>query len=373
MCSDYAISRKLTSIPADVVALQDYQRLAADFMPAAVYEYIHSGGADEFTLNSNRSAFDRIKLYNRVLANVSEASTRLQLFGQTFRHPILLAPVAHQKLVHPQGELATAEAANAMQAGFVSSTLSSLPMESIAANLNQPKWFQLYFQSQRDATLALLRRAEAAGFSAIVVTVDVPINGLRNRIQRAGFQMPAFAQSANIKLKNTAEPLQLAADDSVIFQGIMREAANWNDLQWLRSQTDLPILLKGLSHPDDALRAIETGINGIIVSNHGGRGLDGVPASIETLAAIRQALGPDITILLDSGIRRGTDIVKAIALGANAVLIGRPVMDALAVAGALGVAHMIKLLRDELEVSMALIGANSLSDITSTAIYTNKD
>jgi isopentenyl diphosphate isomerase/L-lactate dehydrogenase-like FMN-dependent dehydrogenase len=369
MPNDYPIINKLDNIPQDVVALSDYHRLAKEFMPFEVYEYIHSGVADEKSLKNNRDAFDKIQLYNRVLADVSQGSTHTELLGKTFRHPILLAPVAHQKLVHHEGELATIEAANAMQTGMVTSTLASTPLEHIAAQSNQEKWFQLYFQAERQQTLDVVKRAEAAGYSAIIVTADVPINGLRNRIQRSGFQLPTSAQAANISSPSARKSIELNDNQSVVFQGIMNSAPTWQDLQWLRNQTQLPILLKGVSHPDDASKAMQLGLNGIVVSNHGGRSLDGIAASIELLPTIRERIGMEATILLDSGIRRGTDVFKALALGANAVMIGRPQIDALAVAGALGVAHMLKLLRDELEVTMALAGTPKISDINASAIY----
>lgn len=370
MNNQYPISSKLDHIPDHVVALSDYERLAVDFIPSPVFEYIHSGAADEITLHNNRTAFDRIQLYNRVLADVSKASTHTQLFGQAFRHPVLLAPVAHQGLVHADGELASAQGASATDSGLVASTLSTFSLEAIAQQQDQAKWFQLYFQPQREKTLQLVRRAESAGYSALVVTVDVPINGLRNRTQRAGFNLPEGLGSGNFPPAENSTPIELTGDESVVFQGIMQQAPGWDDLQWLRDNSQLPILLKGVSHPLDAQRAIACGMDGLVVSNHGGRGLDSVPASIDALRAIRQCIGDQPTVVLDSGIRRGSDVFKALALGANAVMVGRPQLYALAVAGALGVAHMLKLLRDELEVTMALTGCDSITAINSSAIFT---
>ena len=363
----YPISPKLNHIPADIVSLADYEKLAKDFMPEPVYEYINSGCADEITLRNNRSALDRIRLYSRVLADFKQATTATRLLGQSVRHPILLAPVAHQCLVHNDGELASAQAAEAMETGIVTSTLSSHPLEAIAGQTNQLKWFQLYFQPTRQQTLELVQRAESAGYSALVVTVDVPVNGLRNRIQRSGFQLPPEAQNIHGQAQATVE---LTPDQSIVFQGIMSEAPQWQDISWLRQQTQLPIIIKGISHPQDATKAIEAGANGIAVSNHGGRSLDCLPASIELLPAIRRAVGPDTTLLLDGGLRRGSDIFKALALGADAVMIGRPQVYALAIAGALGVAHMLKMLRDELEITMALCGCSTLADITPDCLFT---
>ncbi len=367
----YPIHDKLTQLPSDIVALEDYQRLAPDFIPEPVYTYIRSGGADEHTLQQNRDAFSALSLYNRVLVDFEQASTRTQLLGEDFRHPILLAPVAHQGLVHEDAELATAQAADALDAGLICSTLASKPMEQIAANTQAPKWFQLYFQSSRQQTMALVDRAQDCGYTALVVTVDVPINGLRNHIQRSGFQLPDNVQATHTASRPQT-PVELSPEQSVIFQGLMSEAPTWQDIEWLKQTTQLPIILKGISHPQDAQRALSIGVDGFVVSNHGGRSLDTLPATIDMLPAIRQVVGDTIPLLLDGGIRRGTDVFKALALGADAVLIGRPQIYALAVAGALGVAHMLKLLRDELEVTMALCGCATLEDITTDCLFKPK-
>ena len=276
--------------------------------------------------------------------------------------------MAYHKLVHPDGERATAQAADALEAGFIASTMSSVSLEDIAAELGKNKWFQLYFQTSRDLTLSLVRRAENAGYTALVVTVDAPINGLRNRAQRAGFALPKHVQAVNVADIPVPDPARLTADQSVVFQGLMAHAPTWADLEWLRRATPLPIIVKGILHPDDAARVTATGLAGVVVSNHGGRTLDGLPASLTALPRVRAAVGPDFLVLLDGGIRRGTDVFKALALGANAVLVGRPQVYALAVAGALGVAHMLRLLREELEVTMALTGCPTLASIDANAI-----
>ena len=294
---------------------------------------IEGGVADDLTLQSNRQAFDNIKLKPKVLNDFSQACSQCKLLKQTFKYPMLLAPVAYQKLVHPQGELATIEAANVMDVGFVTSTLSSVLMEDIANNLSTNKWFQLYFQESKQATKSLIERAEKAGYSTIVVTIDAPINGLRNRAQRANFQMPDNVQALNLTQYSGAAPQTLNTGQSIILNGIMNNAATWADIAWLQNQTTLPILLKGITNPDDAEKARKMGLAGIVVSNHGGRTLDGLPATITVLPEIRQRVGQAFTLLLDSGIRRGSDIFKAIALGADAVLIGRPQLHGLAVAG----------------------------------------
>lgn len=356
---------KLSQLPTDLVSLADYARLAESFMPASIWAYIRGAGADEISHDRNRSAFDTLSLYNRILRRFSNASTRLDLLGDEFAYPILLAPVAYHSLVHPDAELATVAGANAMRCSMIASTLSSVTMESMAENLTTPHWFQLYFQATREGTLSLVRRAESAGYSAIVITLDAVINGIRNREQRAAFTMPQGVRALNLLDQPVPAARALNAEDSLILNGIMADGPSWDDLIWLRDQTRLPILIKGVSHPDDAKEVMRLGCQGVVVSNHGGRALDTVPASVERLPAIRSALGEDAVILLDSGVRRGTDVIKALALGADAVLIGRPQLYALAVAGSLGVAHMLKILIDEFEVAMALTGCENLTQITS--------
>jgi len=355
----------LQNIPADIVCLDDYQRYAKEFLAHDIYEYIAAGVADEHTLHRNRSAFANIELKPRLLRDFSGASTQTTLLSHNLAHPFLLAPLGYQQLCHASGELATAIAADAMDTAMVVSTLATASLEDIAAQTDAPKWFQLYFQPQRADTSILIARAEAAGYSAIVVTVDAPLSGLRNRPQRAGFQIPLEIEAVNIS------PAQKLAGQNAILQQLMALAPQWQDLAWLKQQTQLPIIIKGVINPDDAVQLADMGMDGIIVSNHGGRCLDGLPASIDALPAIRDALGSDFPILLDSGIRRGSDIIKSIALGANAVLIGRPQAFSLAVAGALGVAHMLRLLKEELEITMALCGCPHIDDINRDCLFTS--
>jgi len=358
----------LDHIPADIACLDDYEQLSVDFLPHAVREYIASGNADEITLKRNREAFEAIQILPRVLQRCENGSTSTRLFGQQFKHPFLLAPVAHQALVHPQAELATAQAADAMRAGMVASTFASHRLEEIAAQTQQPKWFQIYWQTPRENTLTLLKRAEAAGYSAIVVTVDLPVTGMRNRDQRAGAATQLDFRTPNLDDLPAPPPRQLERTDSLVFKGPMADAPDWDDLKWLKQQTKLPVLVKGILHAGDALMASQIGLDGVVVSNHGGRSLDGIPAAIQCLAGIRKTVGDQFTILVDGGIRRGSDIFKALALGADAVLIGRPQVFALAVAGALGVAHMLRILEQELEINMALAGCPRVKDIKSESV-----
>jgi isopentenyl diphosphate isomerase/L-lactate dehydrogenase-like FMN-dependent dehydrogenase len=275
---------------------------------------------------------------------------------------VLLAPVSHHALVHPDGEIATARAADAQETGMIVSTLSSVPLERVAAELRRNRWFQLYFQSDWRATASLVTRATDAGYGAIVVTVDAPVSGMRNRAERAGFRLPPEVRSANLEFGEPAPP-PLAPGASRVFQGAMAHAPTWDDVRRLRTHTRLPLLLKGIMHPDDARRARDVGVDGIVVSNHGGRALDEAPAPLEVLTSIRAAVGPTVMLLVDGGIRRGGDVFVALALGADAVLIGRPQLYALAVDGAIGVARMLRLIRDELELTMALAGCPTVADI----------
>jgi isopentenyl diphosphate isomerase/L-lactate dehydrogenase-like FMN-dependent dehydrogenase len=366
------LQQPLSSIPAEVSCAQDYELLAPRFMALPTFEYIAGGSAAGITTAANRAAFARWSVLPRILRDVSAGHTRLTLAGSALQHPILLAPVAFQALVHPAGEVDSARAARALDTTIVSSTLSSFSLEDIGRAAGGAHWFQLYFQASRAATLALLRRAEAAGCGAIVVTLDAVIQAPGQRALRAGFRMPADCVAVNLTDAKEA-PQALADGDSRIFQGLMRGAPNWDDLAWLLAQTRLPVWVKGVLHPDDAVRALSLGAAGIVVSNHGGRGLDGAPASLDALPLVRAAVGKTEPLLFDGGIRSGADIFKAIALGADAVMVGRLQVYALSVAGALGVAHMLKCLREEFELCMALAGCAGLADIDGATLWRNPD
>lgn len=354
----------LQAIPADIVSVADYERRVIGHIDATAWAYLQGGAADERTLHDNLDAWTDCKLLPRVLADVRGGHTRCALLGETLAHPIILAPVASQCLFHPEGELATTLAASVMQGAAVISTQASHTLEEIASH-NQSLgqgllWFQLYWQGSRDATLALVKRAETAGYRALMLTVDAPVSGARNREQRAGFRLPAEMANRNV----SPTPLPVVPDgSSMVFDGLMTIAPTWDDVAWLVRQTALPILLKGILHPDDAKKAVDIGASGIAVSNHGGRVLDGVTTTLQALPEIVKAINSQVPVLVDGGIRRGTDILKARALGATAVMVGRPYIYALSVAGALGVAHVIRLLREELEIAMALAGCKTLDDI----------
>jgi len=359
-----AVLPPLQQIPSDVVAVSDYAALAQQRMHAAAWAFVQGGAADELTIKENRAAFARLRLLPRVLNNLSGGHSQVALLGHTHPAPILLAPVAFQQLAHAQGERATVLAASAMNTTMVVSTQAGFSLEELAQQAHAPLWFQLYIQPDREFTAHLVARAQTAGYQALVLTVDAPIHGPRNREQRAGFVLPGHISPVNLHGMRTLPPQSLQpGGPSLLHSQPVRCAATWADVQWLRSLTHLPILLKGIMAADDALRALDAGIDGVIVSNHGGRTLDTLPATIDVLPSIAQAVNGRIPVLLDGGIGRGTDIFKALALGATAVLIGRSFIYGLAAAGAPGVAHVLHILRSELEMSMVLCGCKTLADI----------
>lgn len=358
----------LLPIPPGTVNLADYERHAQARMDANAWAYFSGGAGDEITLRANASAWQQIELAPRVLRPLAHGNTQMQLLGQRLAHPLLAAPMAFQCLAQESGEIGMAYACAAMGAGMVVSTQASQPLDAIADSYLQdaahgPLWFQLYLQHDRAFNIDLLRRAEAAGYQALVVTVDAPTSGVRDRERRAQFRLPAGIGPVNMVGLPAAESVQLTPADSPLFDDLLRHAPTWDDIAWLRNQTTLPILLKGITHPLDAQQAVELGANGIICSNHGGRTLDTMPATARLLPGVVAAVGGAVPVLVDGGIRRGTDVFKALALGASAVLVGRPLVYGLATAGAAGVAHVIRLLRDELEAAMALTGCRSIADI----------
>lgn len=368
----------LTPVPAHIVSLADHEAAAAQVLDGNAWAYFAGGAADELTLAANVQAWQQMALLPRVLMPLQGGHTQVQLLGRTLPHPILLAPVAYQRMAHPDGELATAVAAAAQGAGMVLSTQASTLLEDVAQvyrhmadspapadtrPIQPPLWFQLYLQPERDTTLQLVARAEAAGYEALVLTVDAPVHGARDRERRAGFRLPPGIRAVNLpELPDqipSAQPIQPTSGSA--FDGVLRHAPTWADVRWLVQSTRLPVLLKGILHPDDARQALDCGAAGVIVSNHGGRTLDTALPTAQALPAVAQAVGSQMAVLVDGGIRRGTDVFKAIALGAHAVLIGKPYVYGLAHAGPVGVAHVIRLLRDELEMAMALCGCATLA------------
>ena len=358
------------AIPSGIVSLADHEERARQQLDDNAWAYFSGGAADEITLRANPAAWSQLPLQPRVLRALVGGHTRTTLLGRMLAHPILLAPVAFQCLAHPDGERATAFAAAALGAGLVLSTQSSTPVEVVAQALrgdpgSGPLWFQLYLQHDRGFTRSLVQRAEAAGCEALVLTVDAPASGVRDRERRAQFRLPPGISAVHLAGLAPSPAPQLAPGQSALFDALLHQAPTWDDVQWLQSTTRLPVLLKGILHPDDARQAATLGVAGLIVSNHGGRTLDTAPATAAVLPQVVQAvraIDNSLPVLVDGGIRRGTDVLKAMALGASAVLVGRPAIHGLANAGAAGVAHVLRLLRDELEVAMALTGCATLAD-----------
>lgn len=347
-----------------IVAVDEFEAAARSKLSIMAYEYLASGAADELTLRENRRAFDRIHLLPRHLIDVSRIDTACSLFGRTHPFPILLAPTGYHKLFHPEGEMETVRGANTSESTLVASIFSTVAFEHISAACDRPPWFQLYFNPDRAVTKDLVQRVVSAGCGALCLTVDSPVNQVRDRERRAGFMLPDGMERAN--LSTLGSIIASAAHRPTgrnIYTAVRTADATWKDLEWLRSLVSTPLLVKGIVHSGDAVIALECGCDGLIVSNHGGRVLDSVPAAIDLLSPIVDKVEGRAPVLVDGGIRRGTDIYKALAKGAAAVLIGRPYLYGLAAAGAPGVARVVEILRTELEMTMGLMGRPALPAI----------
>jgi 4-hydroxymandelate oxidase len=350
---------------ASVWTLDDFEALAKDRMNRAAFEYVAGGAGAGITAGWNRAAFDRIQLNPRVLVDVSSIDTKLQLFGREHAFPILLAPTGYHKLVHPEGELESIRGANLSQATFVAACFSTVPYKAIRAAAEQLPWFQLYVQTDRGFTRELVEGVLAAGCEAICVSVDVPVNGPRDRERRAGFKLPPRVERANLAvLGPVISSGSHRPSGRKIYSATHAADVTWKDIEWLRSIIPVPLLLKGVLHASDAVAAADAGCDGLMVSNHGGRSLDSVPAAIDALPAIADRLSGRCPLILDGGVRRGIDVFKALARGATAVMIGRPYLYGLAAGGAEGVARVVEILRTELEMTMGLAGCPSLSQIS---------
>ena len=344
-----------------LVSLDDFERAARERMATMAYEFVASGAGDEITIRWNREDYNKLKLRPRVLVDVEVLDTSLELFGQKSDFPILLAPTALQRLTHPEGEVETARGAGVANATFVVSSLSTRRMADIARATTTPLWFQLYgLNKERHGFVRdVVQEVKASGCRALCVTVDAPVLGARNRQARAGFRIPDVFETPYYPERVGAK----TAAGLPILGGF-----TWKDVAWLRSVTNLPILLKGILNPEDAELAIRAGVDGIIVSNHGGRCLDTLPATISALPAVAEKVAGRVPVLVDGGIRRGTDVLKALALGAKAVLIGRPYIYGLAAGGATGVSRVVEILRDEFKMAMALPGRRTLAEIDRSVI-----
>ena len=360
-----------TGSATDVMAsLDDFETIARTCMTPMAYDYVAGGAGDEHTLGWNRDAYRNIQLRARVLVDVSHIDTRLTLFGQTLPFPILLSPTAYHKLAHPEGELATVRGAGQAGATMIVSSFATTGIEDVARAATRPLWLQIYGQSDRGFTRALVERAEAAGCQALCLTVDTPVLGARNREARAGFALPAGLSRVNLEgLAGVSANASHRPAEGQMYSTVLDPALTWKDVEWLRGFAKVPVLLKGVLDAEDARHAVEAGVAGLIVSNHGARNLDTVPATVTALPRVAESVAGRIPILVDGGIRRGTDVLKALALGATAVGIGRPCLFGLAVNGANGVARVIDILRNEFEIAMALTGRTSLAAIDHTVLW----
>ncbi len=355
-----------TKYPIDFKELEQEAREALEPGP---FGYIRSSAGGEETYNKNISSFSKYSIVPRFLTDVSSLNTEVTILGHTYPHPLFIAPVGVNKIAHEDGEIAVAKAAAKFNFPYIQSTVSSYSIEEIAAATpGSSKWFQLYWSSNKEIAFSMARRAEAAGYEAIVLTVDTVMLGwreedIRNQFSplKRGYGQGNYATDP-VFMAALTEQSQEAIVDSIL-ENIYHPTLNWNDITELRNHTSLPILIKGILHPDDAKLAIEKGIDGIIVSNHGGRQLDGVIASIDALSGIVEAVNGSIPVLFDSGVRRGSDAVKALALGATAVCIGRPFVWGLAAGGQRGVERVLENFLQETKVSISLAGVRNMEEL----------
>jgi len=347
--------------------LAEWESRACAGMERGAYDYFAGGACDERTLDANRAAYDRMLLKPRVLVDVSHLDPATTVLGTPLSFPVMLAPTAFQKLAHPDGERATARAAAAAGTIMVVSTVASTTLEDVAAASSGPKWFQLYVYKDRGLARALVERAESAGYRALVLTVDTPYLGRRERDVRNAFRLPDGIRQANFEADHPLLAGETPDADPASFSSYANTSLDpsltWDTINWLRSSTRMPVLVKGLLAPEDALLAVRNGVQGIIVSNHGGRQLDGALPSVMALPEVIEVVAGAVPVLVDGGVRRGTDVLKALALGAHAVLIGRPFLWGLAVAGEGGVRAVLGQLREELELAMALCGRPTIAEI----------
>lgn len=352
--------------------LAEYYHQAQQALTPSLAAYFLGGAGAEATVADNEGAFEIARVVPRHLRDLRQGSTAVDLLGERYDTPILVAPFAYQKLLHNDSERGTAQGAAAQSIPMVLSAQSSTSLKSVRDAAPESHWFQLYWLANRDATLALAHRALKAGYTRLILTIDAPVQGVRDREIASGFSLPANIHAVN--LVGLPQPVlpPLSEGQSAIFDGIARILPRWEDVAWLCNQLPVPVILKGILHPDDARMAQQVGAAGIIVSNHGGRVLDRAPSSLSMLSDVVGAVGPDYPVLFDGGIRRGVDVLIALALGASAVLVGRPALCGLTVGGAVGVSHVLRLLRDELEIAMLLTGCRTITDITPKVVHLNR-
>ncbi|TMU84580.1 alpha-hydroxy-acid oxidizing protein [Bacillus sp. BHET2] len=358
--------------PSIPFRFEELEQKAREKLEDGPYYYVAGGAGGEETMRANRNALDRWQIVPRMLNNVEHRDLKVTLFGETYSSPLMLAPIGVQSIVHPDGELASARAASSMNVPFIASSASTYSMEEVATVMgNSPRWFQLYWSSDRDIAASMLRRAEVSGYTAIVVTLDAPMMAWReNDLENAYLPFLSGEGVGNYvsdpvfrsKLKDPPE-VDMKAAASLWSKVFGNARLTWDDLNFLKEHTTLPILLKGILHPDDAKLAIDHGMDGVIVSNHGGRQVDGSLGALDSLPMVCNAVDGRIPVLFDSGIRRGADVVKALALGASSVLIGRPYMYGLTLGGEQGVKEVIRNLLADTDLTLALSGQRSASHL----------
>ena len=350
----------------EILNLESLEARARERLDPMLFDYIAGGAGDEWTLHENRAAWSRLQLLPRMLRGVGSRDQRTTVLGTAVSFPVLVPPMGFHGLCHEDAEVATARATAGAGTIFVASTVSNRSLEAIAEACAGPRWFQLYVYRDKAITRDLVQRAVAAGYSALCLTVDTPLAGPRERDRRNRLRMPAHLGLENFPATHAERHTAGSEAESALARYIadMWDAnLTWTDVDWLRSVSNLPVIIKGLLAPDDARLAVEHGAAAIIVSNHGGRQLDGVPAPISVLLPVMDAVAGRVEVLLDGGVRRGTDVLKALALGARAVLVGRPVLWGLTLDGESGVAAVLEHLRGEIDLAMALAGCRSVNDI----------
>ena len=347
-----------------IQSLSEAEQLSASYMSPVARAYLCGGAGDEITMRANCEDWRRIRLNPRILVDVSNIDLKTDVLGQTLDWPLLLAPAAFHRLWHREGERATVAGANRGGVTMVMSTFATESAQTLCREAQRPVWFQLYTQPQRELNQQLIEHAQNAGCKALVITVDTPVLGTRNRQAGSEFRFPPIFKLPNVPANGvrSRKPWQSIAVP-------LNSTLTWKDVEWMCSIAKIPVLLKGIVNPEDAVRALDTGAAGIVVSNHGARNLDTLPSTAAALPRIAEKLQGRLPILVDGGIRRGTDILKALALGANAVLIGRPYLHGLAIAGATGVARMLEILRYELLSAMALTGRTSIAEIDRSVLW----
>lgn len=349
------------------VNLHELEPLARERLTEQAYSYVRGGSGDEHSLRWNDEAWARLRLAPRFLVDVSAIDTRTTLLGHDLAAPILLAPTAAHLLYHPEGERETVRGAAAAGALYVQSTLATVGVSEVGEAATGPWWFQLYVQRDRGFTRDLVRRAEDAGASALVLTVDLPVLGARDTDRRNSLGLPPGVEYANLSSLDLV-PDELPPERRV-YNPHLDPSVTWEDVDWLAALARVPLVLKGVLRPDDARRCVDHGAAAVVVSNHGARNLDTVPATADALPRVVDAIAGQVPVLVDGGVRRGTDVTKALILGASAVLVGRPYVWGLAVYGADGVKLVVDMLRTELEMAMGLLGAPTLADLTPDLLW----